>query len=257
MGRTTGSLVTGLVVLLLSFANTFAQDVIIQQGDVDAAEGTGIFKKLVVDSNVLVVDEVNDRVGIGTDSPDSSLHILSDANHIKLENGPYSAVIELLEPVPGIVDSALYLKPSRGKIRCSADYNSEISVESSGEGYLARFGLISTWEDPNYDMWLLDNRGKHDTPNYRFSILHKSESNTKECLTILPDSGDVGIGTNTPSKKLDVDGDANIDGSLTVDELVLPTSAPGSAVAGSIYFDTSVGKVKVYDGSNWETLAFE
>ena len=45
--------------------------------------------------------------------------------------------------------------------------------------------------------------------------------------------------------------DATVQGSLTMDELVLPTSAPGTPVAGSVYLNTTTNLIGTYDGSSW------
>ena len=45
--------------------------------------------------------------------------------------------------------------------------------------------------------------------------------------------------------------DTEVQGSLTMDELVLPTSAPGTPVAGSVYLNTTTNLIGTYDGSSW------
>lgn len=50
-------------------------DVIIQQGSVDAAYGTGYFKALIVDSNVLYTDPITHNIGIGITSPGAKLEV--------------------------------------------------------------------------------------------------------------------------------------------------------------------------------------
>ena len=38
------------------------------------------------------------------------------------------------------------------------------------------------------------------------------------------------------------------------DELVIPTSAPGTPEAGSMYFDTGTGTLYIYDGTTWKSI---
>jgi hypothetical protein len=69
------------VVSLMFFASNCladandVNDVIIQQGNVDATYGIGYFKALIVDSNVLYTNSANGRVGIGTTSPGAKLEV--------------------------------------------------------------------------------------------------------------------------------------------------------------------------------------
>ena len=73
-------------------------------------------------------------------------------------------------------------------------------------------------------------------------------------------SGDVGIGTTTPGSKLDVNGDANIDGSATMTsanintfvQLTPTATPPASPTKGTVYMDDTTSKLMVYDGSVWQ-----
>jgi len=73
-------------------------------------------------------------------------------------------------------------------------------------------------------------------------------------------SGDVGIGTIDPGAKLDVDGDANVSGQMTmavanVTDLIQLTplsTAPSSPSKGAVYMDDSTNKLMVYDGTAWQ-----
>jgi hypothetical protein len=57
-------------------------------------------------------------------------------------------------------------------------------------------------------------------------------------------SGNVGIGTTNPSQKLEVNGAIKC----------TPTSAPASPTAGTVYYDSTANKLKVYTGTVWETI---
>ena len=65
-------------------------------------------------------------------------------------------------------------------------------------------------------------------------------------------SSDVGLGTNAPTVKLDVNGDiraANLtlSGNLTNNVLrLVPGSAPASPQQGMMYYDSSLGKLRCY-----------
>ena len=78
-------------------------------------------------------------------------------------------------------------------------------------------------------------------------------------IIMVKNGGNVGIGTTSPSKLLDVNGDADVGGTLTMDKLVLPvkttTGDPASPVAGQIYVNTFDNKVRVYADGAWRDLA--
>jgi len=64
-----------------------------------------------------------------------------------------------------------------------------------------------------------------------------------EAMTIFG-NGNVGIGTNTPSQKLDINGVMHLQ----------PTTEPANPTEGDIYMDSSSHKLRVFDGSNWHDL---
>ena len=78
-------------------------------------------------------------------------------------------------------------------------------------------------------------------------------------IILAKNGGNVGIGTTSPSKLLDVNGDADVGGTLTMDKLILPvkttTGDPASPVAGQIYVNTYDNKVRVYADGAWRDLA--
>jgi len=65
--------------------------------------------------------------------------------------------------------------------------------------------------------------------------------------------GNIGIGTNSPTAKLDVDGKAKIRDVLQLP----PRSQPSTATEGDVYYDSSAKKLKIYNGTAWKTVQFE
>jgi hypothetical protein len=63
--------------LFIMTALAVASDVIVKNGEMN------ITSNLVVDSNTLYVDSMNNRVGIGTATPAKELHVIGDANITK------------------------------------------------------------------------------------------------------------------------------------------------------------------------------
>jgi hypothetical protein len=107
---------------------------------------------VAVDSSVLYVDTINDRVGIGTTSPDATLK------------------------VQGPSDTAT------------------ISTSSTPAARINNGGAISLWIGSNFYNY-----------GYVQSIQDDGSNNLKP-LSLQPLGGDVGIGTTSPSQKLDVNG---------------------------------------------------
>jgi len=77
------------------------------------------------------------------------------------------------------------------------------------------------------------------------------------------ENGKLGVGTGhnvVPTASLDVNGDADISGNVLCsgsdNYLKLPSksSAPSSAVAGAMYYDTSTNLVNYYNGTSWVSL---
>ncbi|MCK5832149.1 hypothetical protein KAH81_00600 [bacterium] len=71
----------------------------------------------------------------------------------------------------------------------------------------------------------------------------------------------VGIGTNTPSVKLDVNGDARITGDLEVtgeiDPIAVtyePQAAAPPVAEGKLYYNDAANELRVYDGTTWQSL---
>ncbi len=58
------------------------------------------------------------------------------------------------------------------------------------------------------------------------------------------ETGNIGIGTSTPSRKLHVSDAMHLQ----------PTTEPADAVAGDLYFDSSLNKLRCHDGTEWHDL---
>jgi len=148
---------------------------------------------LYIDGNTFVVDNANNRVGIGTTAPDSIFHIKAN--------------------VPGTVGS----HPAGQLIIQDPDDtvfgNAVITgYESDGAG------------NPDQQLWYL---GSSSSSNSNIIFLNRRNAklqlgtNGASHLTILG-NGNVGIGTSTPDNKLTVSGDAHITGKLYADGGVDP-----------------------------------
>ena len=78
-----------------------------------------------------------------------------------------------------------------------------------------------------------------------FRVATGADAITANQLTVNT-SGQVGVGTAAQTTALGVVGDTNISGTLTVGNLVLPLSRPGSPVNGSCYWENTTEKFWIY-----------
>lgn len=201
------------------FSGEFSQDVTIG----GAATLTG---DLTVDTTTLHVDSTNNRVGIGTSSPDASLHIEgSGVSALRFGNiGP----------------------SSNSAIRLSRD---DITVTSGNPlGYLQFGGNDSTSNtDAAFAYVSGEASGTHgagDNPtDLTFGTTADGSSTPAERMRI-DSSGNVGIGTSSPAQLLSVEQSST----GTVDTLVKNTGTGASAnarvmsfVSGASGGDPSIG----------------
>ena len=169
-------------------------------------ESANIAGGLTVDTTTLVVDAANNRVGVGTASPSTSLHISSATPIITLTDtdNPHSATINT--------------NSTTGSLSISADTGNTVADSA---------------------------------------IILNIDNDEK--VRVLAD-GSVGIGTATPSAKLDVVGSAEINGDLTV----TGNTTLGNAATDTVTFTADVASNllpsadNTYDlgasGSQWKDL---
>jgi len=179
---------------------------------------------LTVDTSTLKVDSSNDRVGIGTASPLKKLHIASNAND------------QTTDGIPGIrienTDTTARPDDVAGEIEFFSKDASEADkisgfiknvAENAGTEYGLAFGAKTTG------------------------------SNATEAVRI-NSSGNVGIGTATPTHKFHVVGEARFgDGGSVNDDLILKgsetaTVAPGGSVSGAIITTNGTGSASGHVG---------
>ena len=183
-----------------------------------------------VDSNTLFVDDANNRVGIGTASPDYALDLGTSGtgNQIRARriyaNGTGTDSGFTLDSIlifqgasnsfnitnPGSYPSVAFTINSSGNVGIG---NTSPSRKLQVEGSIAQSG--STWNGntrihtypDNYHSWyyhssLLGGQGSADVMTYyqNFVIRHEDSTN----VLVINGSGSVGIGTAAPASKLHV-----------------------------------------------------
>jgi len=149
-----------------------------------------------VDADVLYVDAANDKVGIGTTTPDAKLHVAGDST---------AAAFSTVLKVESTADEG-----SVQDIHIYNQYDRDIGIKFEtlgGENYI--------WQDSNSDDALIISTGGSNRTNNAALILEQDQD-------VLVPNGRVGIGATSPGRTLDVRGDAQI----------LSTSATGLRIVG-------------------------
>jgi len=177
---------------------------------INKANAFGAFNQSF-DTNVLFVDATNKRVGIGTTSPASLLHLGTDGGQMRVgtTGGGRSAVV-----------------------------GSKLNNPGGGSNQYAAYFAYDAYFDDSDDTWkpVRTNLGKkwkmemgYHTDDIRFSYSSGYDPISWSDLLTIEGSGKVGINTTTPQNTLNVIGDINATGTFYGDGSGL-TNIPGGAV---------------------------
>ena len=156
-----------------------------------------------VDTDVLYVDAANDRVGIGLSSPSTTLHV----DGFTRMNGGLQMNIANAQ-IYQILDSALRFGTNNTeRMRISSTGNVGIgttspSVKLEVDGRVKVLGTLDVESDfPRINLTDTNNDSDYSILNANGSFRVYDNSNDIERLSI-SSSGNVGIGTTSPSAKL-------------------------------------------------------
>ncbi|PIR50571.1 hypothetical protein COU78_05785, partial [Candidatus Peregrinibacteria bacterium CG10_big_fil_rev_8_21_14_0_10_49_24] len=152
--------------------------------------GTATGNTLVVDTNGLVYDATNKRVGIGTASPSSALDVVGD-----LEVGDTDFFVDDSTGMVGIGTNTPTVSQTKGLHISGA--NAGIRLQNSGNGGWAYIEYYNEADEGKYLS------GYRDT-NQSYYINAGTTFNSAGL--VINNSGSVGIGTETPQTRLDVAG---------------------------------------------------
>ena len=157
--------------------------------------GTGTFGDLIVDTNTLVVDKVNHRVGIGITTPTEKLHIARGGNNANIILETYWAQVGS--------SSAWMLRNS---------YNDTVGTttttpDGSTIGQINFQGVDSgnNWDYGAYILAKQDGIAGARVPT-NLSFVTTSSTGFNANQLVLHNTGNVGIGTDTPTTELEVIG---------------------------------------------------
>ena len=193
-----------------------------------ATSGFSVTGDLTIDTDTLFVDSANDRVGIGTTSPDAKLQVDGGANPFVLDMGAYG----------GLADGGIDVTATAGG---DGNYGGAISFGNSSDGGRAAIAAVQSGTDP-------------DRTSLAFIVHPNNTAGTtaEEAYRIHTASGSIkhGFGTTDPEKYFTVAG-----GELSVDRLGASDNAKMSLRSdddrySQIYFDspsTADGIIRYYN----------
>ena len=245
------------------------------------------FTGATVVGNSSIFNDATGNVGIGTTSPQKQLHVNSGTTNVvaRFESTDTTAAIEFKDnngsaEVGNIGDNIVFFPAGAEKMRIEAGGNVGIGTASPSEKLEVAGNVTLRDSDPflrlngsnhagimidrgstSYDSnlmfatagatkWRIWNDGSDDTLQIR------DEANAANVMT-WETGGNVGIGTSSPSAKLDVAGDIRVD-STSVAQIFLDSAASNDAVLnfhenasqkGKIGYDTSLGGIALVAGS--------
>jgi len=205
---------------------------------------------LTVDTDTLYVDSTNNRVGIGTTSPSSQLHIVgsSTSSQVIVENTDASAAA-----APDIFLYRNSASPADNDVLGHIEFRGENSAGEETRYAVHNAKIIDVTdgtEDGQLEWQILNNGGfakiltmnptelvvNEDSQDTNFRV---ESDNSANALFVEGSSGNVGIGTSSPLYNLDV-GSGSGNSSINI--------FSGSSNIGSLYFTDSTSGTGSYIG---------
>ena len=179
---------------------------------------------LTVDTNTLVIDSTNNRVGIGTTSPDKALTISASDSQVRLYDADGTNQFASFQSDNGTAKITSRNNTSHGTIAFQR-YNGTTVAESMrinssgnvGIGTTSPEHALSVFKDSNGNRTEIgiDNIDQRlvlgayfESGVAQYSTIQSTNNaeNSALSLVLQPDGGNVGIGTSSPAGKLEVKG---------------------------------------------------
>jgi hypothetical protein len=197
-------------------------------------------------------DNDNERLGLGTTSPQKRLHVAGD---IRLDTwsdiefgSDNTQIFESGQDLWLQADRSLYLRPDANVyIRKGGDASSWVAFDSDSK----TVGIGTNFPDTDLeilaDSWVdIVTLGK-DSPNkLRFSsgtgyasISGGDGSPQRDDIVIAHATGEIGIGTTLPDAKLDVVGRVTVTGNMILDGILFAEASTGMGQAAGWFEDLS------------------
>lgn len=188
--------------------------------------GTTINNDLVVDTDTLFVDSTNDRVGVGTPTPTTLLHVAGNGSS-------YTNPANSNLPV-------VYVHNTNN---ANTSAHAIVSVRTGGTGSGNPFVSFDVSGDVGYAMGI-------DNADNSFKISNSWRSLTDDTRVTVSSTGDVGIGETSPGKKLHV----NVGTASTVVARFESTASTNSASIDFLNPASGIDNIRI--GSFGTSLGF-
>ena len=196
---------------------------------------------LTVDTNTLYVDSTNNRVGIGTITPDSDFHLYKSGGSTSKFESSGDTELYIKSGLNGVSRIRLASTTSSGwTINNNSGLSDLLSIANATEDLLiltstSNIGIKDSSPDATLEVngtFMVSNGGSGDGDRF-----------------IVNSSGDIGIGTTTPQYKLDVNGNVNIDLSSTY-KINGETILFASTTRNNIFVGDDSGSLSISGGGN-------
>ena len=194
---------------------------LIVDGEIDLGSGDDAVD---IDAGTLYVSASNDRVGIGTDSPDGLLHISTATTDATLileadtdNNNEGDNPIIILRQDGGFVDSAIY--------HATAPSNNDLHIASA--------------------------------VNMVFSTSTNGRYASATAKMVINNTGEVGIGTTEPNDDALLELSSSDQGFMLPRVLSSAKPTAASALNGLMIYEEDTHLLKIVANGEWETISFE
>jgi hypothetical protein len=191
------------------------------------------------------------NVGIGTGSPGSRLDVYSATNAVMLLQGDSTTQYSIGRYSSDASSPNVSIRKYRGSVASPTAVNSS---DQAGSINFAAFGGTNLRNIANIvgsvDVYTSDT---NISGVLKFATSPSGGSTPTEKMRI-DSSGNVGIGTSSPSASAILDAQSTTKGVRFPNMTTTQKNAVSSPAAGLVVFDTTLAKLCVYSGTAWETI---
>lgn len=234
------------------------------------AYGSGV--NTIAGENNLWWDAANDRLGVGTNSPGGRFHLLQPSTGNQLTKGfliqdptaTGTPIFRMVAGYPGNYDG--YLLYYRNSLLCQMiEDNGAVSYFNNLK--LNENSLLTAIQHSNSWLRFVNSAGTRYAELVGWTDLRLATNGFGADVWLIASTGNMGIGTNTPARKLHVNGAARITGSAGTPSNILGRDASGdianltlgaglSITGGALNVSTGVtgsgtaGRVALWSGTS-------
>jgi hypothetical protein len=179
------------------------------------------------------------KVGIGTSSPLTDIHISKNQN-----NTTGSANIWLEGFNNGYANASIVFQSNHSILNKRATGLFFFDSFGQNEWFVGRPYAFNSNLTPN-DEFVIQRQNTTTHSEISSALIDGSGNQTNVTrFFVVKNNGNTGIGTATPARTLHIN---------AVMRLEPISSAPTSPAKGDMYFDSTINKLRVYDGTTWQS----